>query len=294
MRSAADAGNWSNVRGQVAALIGSAATSARVRVLRAGGGLAVSDVRCGYPESRYEQVVATGLPVLRIVRRGAFQRRTRDGAVMVDTGFASFAAPDRDQEFAHPRDGGDDTTLISLSRDLLDELTLDESQLPQRPVVVDSETRRTHGALWRVLHASGAEWEELALGLFVDLLGSGRTPARSPGRAVTADGHRRVADAAREALLDDPTLSLLELGRLLGCSPHHLSRVFRAQTGTTISAHKLRLRVRAAHARVAAGEQNLARLAAELGFADHSHLTRAMVADSGETPSAVRQGSGSL
>jgi AraC-like DNA-binding protein len=40
---------------------------------------------------------------------------------------------------------------------------------------------------------------------------------------------------------------------------------------------------------VAAGEENLADLAAELGFADHSHLVRVLRRAIGQPPSALRR-----
>ncbi len=64
--------------------------------------------------------------------------------------------------------------------------------------------------------------------------------------------------------------------------------MFRAQTGHTIARHRMRLRVRAALDRCAEGERELARLAAELGFADQAHLTRAVRAETGTTPAALR------
>ena len=86
----------------------------------------------------------------------------------------------------------------------------------------------------------------------------------------------------------DPDRALPELARSLATSPHHLSRIFRALTGHTISRHRMRLRVRAALERMAGGERDLARLAAEVGFADQAHLTRVIRSDTGTTPSALR------
>jgi AraC-like DNA-binding protein len=71
-------------------------------------------------------------------------------------------------------------------------------------------------------------------------------------------------------------------------SPHHLSRTFRASTGHTIARHRMLLRARLALERLAGGERNPARLAAELGFADQSHLTRVVRALTGRTPAALR------
>ncbi|MQA75171.1 MAG: helix-turn-helix domain-containing protein, partial [Solirubrobacterales bacterium] len=99
---------------------------------------------------------------------------------------------------------------------------------------------------------------------------------------------RALADAAREALAADPERSLPDLACALATSPHHLSRVFRAQTGHTVSRHRMRLRARAAMERLAGGERELARLAADLGFADQSHLCRVLRGETGRTPSALR------
>jgi AraC-like DNA-binding protein len=93
----------------------------------------------------------------------------------------------------------------------------------------------------------------------------------------------------REALAADPHRSLPRLARELAVSPHHLSRIFSSATGTTISRHRLRLRVRTAMERLAGGERDLPRLAAELGFADQSHLCRAVKSETRLTPSALRR-----
>jgi AraC-like DNA-binding protein len=96
-------------------------------------------------------------------------------------------------------------------------------------------------------------------------------------------------DGAREALAADTERSLPELARELAVSPHHLSRIFRAATGATVARHRMRLRARAALERLADGEANLGRLAADLGFADQSHLCRVVRAETGGTPTALRR-----
>ena len=97
-----------------------------------------------------------------------------------------------------------------------------------------------------------------------------------------------MADGVREALIADPDTSLPALARTLAVSPHHLSRVFRAETGETISRHRLRLRARRALERLAGGELDLARLAADTGFADQSHLGRVLKVETGAAPSLLR------
>ena len=99
---------------------------------------------------------------------------------------------------------------------------------------------------------------------------------------------RRVISAV--LLAADPGRSLPDLARTLAVSPHHLSRVFRAHTGHTIARHRMRLRARAALERLAGGQDDLARLAADLGFADQPHMTRVVRAETGATPAALRAG----
>jgi AraC-like DNA-binding protein len=65
--------------------------------------------------------------------------------------------------------------------------------------------------------------------------------------------------------------------------------VFHAETGESLTRLRNRLRVRAALDRLADGDRDLAGLAADLGFADHAHLTRAMRAEVGDPPSRVRR-----
>jgi AraC-like DNA-binding protein len=114
----------------------------------------------------------------------------------------------------------------------------------------------------------------------------GRVAAGRPG---TVRERRGLVDAAHEALAADPDRSLPELAADLGVSPHHLSRIFRAAAGHTLARHRMRLRVRAALERLAGGERSLARLAADLGFADQSHLCRVIRSETGHTPSALRR-----
>jgi AraC-like DNA-binding protein len=60
-------------------------------------------------------------------------------------------------------------------------------------------------------------------------------------------------------------------------------------TGTTLTRYRNRVRATAVIDRVAAGEEKLADLAAELGFADHSHLVRVLRRAVGHSPSELRR-----
>jgi AraC-like DNA-binding protein len=117
----------------------------------------------------------------------------------------------------------------------------------------------------------------------------GAQPERSPAERSGTNRRRRAAvDAAREVILAEPRIGLIALARRVAYSPHHLSRLFHLYTGETISRYRQRVRVRLALERLAEGETCLSRLAAELGFSDHAHLTREVRAQLGSPPSALR------
>lgn len=88
-----------------------------------------------------------------------------------------------------------------------------------------------------------------------------------------------VRDAVRCIVDADGTGPILGLANTLGVSLRHLQRRFRAATGMTPKEYASIRRARAALKRMANGEasdtsRGLARLAAELGYADQAHLTR--------------------
>ncbi len=155
-------------------------------------------------------------------------------------------------------------------------------------VHVDTATDVRHRVLLARLRR-GDDPQELAertIGLLGGVL---RAPGiELAGRVSTQAAHRRLAGDVRDLLAEDRDRSLPALARTVGTSPHHLSRVFAAATGITISEHRRRLRTREALERIAAGERDLAGVAAAAGFADHSHLVRVLRQQTGHSPSALR------
>jgi AraC-like DNA-binding protein len=109
-------------------------------------------------------------------------------------------------------------------------------------------------------------------------------------RAETIHAHRRLVDQAREALVRGRlAVGLEDLADAVGCSPHHLSRVFRRVTGEPLTAYRNRLRVRAVLSDLQDGASSLRVLAAEYGFADQAHLTRVVRRQLGRTPTELRR-----
>jgi AraC-like DNA-binding protein len=254
------------------------------RALAGGDEFVLEAVECRCTATGWSPPEAATRYAIVFVRRGCFRRRLNGSESFIDPTVLYFERPDDEQQIAHPA-GGDSCTALYLSDALLATIWGGEPGLPDEPLPSDATTDLRHRLLVAGLAKGQAgDVAEAVVELAADAL-ERSAPARvGSGRPGTAQARRRVAVAAREALVDDPRICVIELAQRVAVSPHHLSRVFKAETGETISRYRNRLRVRLALERLAEGEPCLARLAAELGFADQAHLTRAFTATIGVPP----------
>lgn len=261
--------------------------------LYAGDGLQLFDVACRHPPGRGHEIEPACELALVFVRRGCFVRNAPHGRMLLDATLAYAMNPGEDQRFDHPHAYGDDCTVLSLSPALAASLWGGEPTLPTGPIPVDQRLDLLH----RVLLARAAlgteeqgseDLQERAIELGARLLERADRRRVASGHPGAALRRRVLIDEARQALAEDPDLPLLDLAQTLCVSPHHLSRTFRSLTGETIARHRLRLRVRSVLERLSQGEHHLARLAADVGFSDQSHLCRAVRSETGATPSALR------
>jgi AraC-like DNA-binding protein len=112
-------------------------------------------------------------------------------------------------------------------------------------------------------------------------------PIGTPRRVGQSDARM---DHVRDLLVDRvaDNLRLDELADVAQLSRFHLIRLFRQRYGVTPFAYQRNLRVERARDALRHGE-SLAHAAAELGFADQSHLGRAFRAVMGATPGQYRQ-----
>lgn len=257
-----------------------------------GDGFGVSDVRCTAPRSGFDAPEEGGGHVLVAVRRGAFVRKVRGGEQLLDSTVAYLGEPGTVQQFAHPVAGGDACTAIDLRPALLAGLCGGDPSVSVATLPVDGRAElalRLVTELARRGEDPHGVLAEHVVRLVATLLAR-RMPERVvSGRPATVAARRRLVDDAREQLLADPTPGLVELSRRVASSPHHLSRTFTAATGLSVSRYRNRLRVGRALDRIGQGESDLALLAAELGFADHAHLTRTMRDLAGYTPQGWRR-----
>ena len=254
-----------------------------VRELHASPLARVADVACGAPCSPRGGPEWSAEPELIVPRRGVFAVHRRAGVTVADATTAVLLGADEEYRVSHPGRHGDACTVLRFTRATLEEAV----GAPRSPAAPLRPATQRRAALLTLALRRGVDplaADEGALLLLADVAADARTArAASPAAA-------RRADAVRALLAADPTAPwrLGAVAAAVHSSPFHLARQFREATGETIARHLTRLRLALAAERIAGGERDLARLASELGFAHHSHLSARFRGLFGATPSEVR------
>jgi AraC-like DNA-binding protein len=104
-----------------------------------------------------------------------------------------------------------------------------------------------------------------------------------------ADVHPAVETVARRLHTDPNAGSLDELARTAGLSPSHLSRIFNAQTGVSITRFRNQRRLERFRVLYGNGRRTTALAAAlEAGFGSYAQFYRVVRAETGRSPSGLR------
>lgn len=248
------------------------------------------DVHCGLgPRDRPYPERHTGWTIA-LVRDGSFAyhasdtprsgRELRPGWIMIGRDGAEF-------ECRHPHTTGDDCTSIHVAQELVEDVRralhlrgdrrlLPSAVLPPVPRV-DAE-----------LHHRPADLDHAAVAVVQAVLeASGATPpgARAPSRA-DEDKVRAALDAL-DASPHEPW-PLGDLAALVGASPFHFARAFRALVGTTPHRYLVAARLRRAAALLRDTDARITDVALDAGFADLSNFVHSFRRALGTTPSAFR------
>lgn len=239
------------------------------------------------PEAGYRMVLA---------RSGAYLRRVNGRESFVDATSVLLIRPGDDLSVAHPLGCGDVFTGLDVSAELLAARADCRQWLERRgwEGTVDDRTDLRHRALLAACRRGidGFETAERVHDLMSELLTAIGEPGGDVERAVrrrpsTLVAHRRLADQTRAALAAGLFhAGLSDLAGMVSSSPHHLSRVFRAVVGESLTAYRNRMRVRAVLHDLERGAPSLRALAHRYGFADQAHLTRVVRQHVGESPGA--------
>jgi AraC family transcriptional regulator len=247
------------------------------------------DVRCRARRSGYGDAEVGGTAQIILPRRGVFVVHRSGATLVVDTTTALVLTADDEYRVSHPADCGDDCTVLVLPPDVLEDALGGVGGLVARLEARDHFAICVVTALLRDERVDDLEREEATLLLLARLTSAFSDGGRTAVRLGPAQ-HLRI-ERVRAMLASAPTAqwNLGAVARAVQCSPFHLARQFRAHTGETVARYLLRLRLGLAVERLAGGERNLAALALETGFANHSHFSARFGSVFGMTPSAARR-----
>lgn len=96
------------------------------------------------------------------------------------------------------------------------------------------------------------------------------------------------AEQLTAALLDDPDLSIRSWAEERGLHPGSIGRRFRQTFSLTAAAFRAHVRAHRAIRDISGSDHTLAQIAVDNGYADQSHLHRAILAITGKTPGSLR------
>jgi AraC-like DNA-binding protein len=248
----------------------------------------IGDVRCDCRESGFGQDEVSPRPAVVYPRWGTFVHQAGGRSTVADPGHALFFNGGEPYRVRHPAPGGDRCTVVVPAEAVLEELASaglmgEVAGIPRFPLRVVATQRREDLVQRRLVDGlrAGAlgrlEVEEETLGLLEGTLACGVGVRRTAERMATRRRHRLLAERVRELIACDPgrELPLASIARAVGCSPYHLTRVFRAHVGVPVHRYQNRLRLRLALERISTDGQDLTEVALDLGFYDHSHFTNA-------------------
>jgi AraC-like DNA-binding protein len=156
---------------------------------------------------------------------------------------------------------------------------------------VDMGRAGSLGALLRELHDAEASDDALLnAGLAYLLLSAWRAFLESEELVAGVDVHPAVETVARSLRADPEAGGLDALARTAGLSPSHLSRIFKAQTGVSITRFRNQRRLERFLALYGDGHRTTALAAAlEAGFGSYAQFHRVLRAETGQTPRDLRR-----
>ncbi len=243
----------------------------------------VTDFRCSVEDGRQrERGCGLGHDIV-LVRRGAFTVRRGSRETLVFAGRALLVWADQEFSVQHPF-GDDEGVTITLREPALESIEdrplrgwFARGEMDVGSSLLLGQTR----LLWHAADPLAAS--TVAAELLSSLLGPRLTAPTGSARDAAADAAAILRARFAESL------TLPQISTAIGVSCFHLARLFRSRYGESIHRYRNTLRMIAAVKRLEQGERDLAALALDLGFSDHSHFAAAFRRHFGVPPSNLRR-----
>jgi AraC-like DNA-binding protein len=246
----------------------------RPHSLFSGAFVDITDFRCRRPDTACGAEEHAPSDQIVFVRAGVFVRHHGARQILAEPAGVLLFNRHQPYRVSHPCGIGDACTALSFAPGVV------ATPFPVMSVRIAPKALVRLQWLRRRLRAGVAsplEAEEVALyELRQVVTAMDRTNGKTPrGTATAARRRRDIVEATKFTLASRPEarVTLSALADAVECSPFHLARIFREQVGLPVYQYLLRLRLTIALERVLDGGVNLSKLAFELGFSSHSHLT---------------------
>jgi transcriptional regulator GlxA family with amidase domain len=202
---------------------------------------------------------------------GQYRRRVNGRDSLVDS-TQGYLQQTGDEEFIqHVGGAGHRCIVIEVRSEDLPALLHVRSRLVATEFRTDPAVDLAHRQLLAECRRGGHATVIIEMGrtLVTDLLADWAHSLHPTRRRGTAAATRRIIDIARElAASSDIPPPRRSIASAASISPQYLSRVFKQGTGLTLTRCRSRVRVRQALERLAGGDEDMKRIAHELGFLD--------------------------
>jgi AraC-like DNA-binding protein len=256
------------------------------------GDVVVSTIECELGDRVWSYAPSRKNPAIVLVRLGRFVRRVNGRIAVVDATQGYVQDAGETETIQHLGELGHRCTVITVRPEALPSLWRARARLMPSEFRTTPATDLSHRRLLAECRR-GADVErvsESAAALVADLFESCMRAPRPTHRRGTNAATRRIVDIARElATSESGSHTLCEVAEAASVSPHHLTRAFKENTGMTMSRYRNRVRVRLALEWIAEGDDDFTRIAHDLGFSDHAHFSRTVMAEVGLQPRTVRR-----
>lgn len=263
--------------------------------------LGVRHVACRAAEKGTSAMECQDANALVLPLRGVFMEHfSRDSRVLAEPNVALIFPKGRSYRVSHPVSADDDCLAIDFCDSCFQEAV--EGTAPSTATAAPG----THGLLapsamaarnliWRRLarqFADPLEIEETGVALLSYALRRSRDTGAPPRRSSRVPGQ---IEAAKVVLLTHPQRkwSLRTLARAVGCSPFHLTRMFRQNVGVPLHRYQLQTRLAISLDLLLDTDRDLTTIALDLGFSSHSHFTASFRQAVGMSPSRLRDAASS-
>lgn len=241
----------------------------------------IREVVCDASRGHGDAPERNEIPCIAIPLRGCYSVERHKYETVADVNTAIFFERGSPYRVSHPAEGGDVTLAMTY-----DEALFSSAFGEMRPThaPLDAPQQLKARVLLRHLEVGSDPLaaEEAAIGIACSIAGAARLALSYKRNAAVERAKAFLGERFRDKIL------LSDVARAANVSPFTLARAFPAATGVTLHRYLLALRHAAALHDIAEGARDLSRVAADAGFAHHSHLTKTFSLAFGTTPSRLR------